>query len=149
MRKYLIIAAIIHSGFVSGAVAWQCEPTRPDMPGPFYKPDAPVRSRVDEGYKITGVVKSAKDCSPINDAMIELWQTGPGGQYDDDHRATVFSDKSGNYSFESNFPPGYYGRPPHIHIRVSAKEFKTLITQQYPNEGDTEAVFDLVLIPKR
>lgn len=126
-----------------------CEPTRPDMLGPFYKPGAPERSKVGEGYVLTGVVRSSGDCSVIKGARIEFWLTGPQGRYDDEHRATVFSDASGSYRFESNFPPGYYGRPPHIHIRVSAKGYQRLITQHYPEKGRTGGTFDLVLIPER
>ncbi len=69
------------------------------------------------------------------------------GQYDDEHRATVFSGNAGSYQFESNFPPSYSGRPPHIHVRVSAEGYGTLVTQHYPVQGQTEATFDLVLIP--
>jgi protocatechuate 3,4-dioxygenase beta subunit len=61
----------------------------------------------------------------------------------------MFSDASGAYRFESNFPPGYFGRPPHIHVKVSAPGFKTLVTQHYPEKGHTQAVFDLVLVPER
>jgi protocatechuate 3,4-dioxygenase beta subunit len=85
---------------------------------------------------------------PIANARIEFWQVNPNGQYDDDHRATLFSDGSGAYTFESNFPPGYGGRPPHIHVRVEADGHQTLISQYYPQQGDTEGTFDLVLVPQ-
>lgn len=124
-----------------------CKPTGPDMLGPFYKPDAPVRSSVGKGYVLEGTVRSSKDCSPIQQATIEFWLAGPDGQYDDAHRATVVADASGYYRFESNVPRPYSGRPPHIHIRVSAKGVKTLVTQHYPEAGKTRAVFDLVLVP--
>ena len=127
---------------------YKCKPTRPDMEGPFYKPGAPVRTSVGKGYMLKGKVLSAGDCRPISGARIELWQTGPDGNYDDDHRATVFSEQTGEYSFESNMPPGYSGRPPHIHMRMSADGFETLITQHYPEKGTTTGTFDLVLIPK-
>ena len=67
--------------------------------------------------------------------------------YDDDHRATIFSGGTGEYSFESNLPPDYSGRPPHIHIRISAEGFKTLATQHYPDNGQTTGKFNIVLIP--
>ena len=102
----------------------KCEPTPADYLGPFYEADAPVRSRVGKGYQLTGLVISSADCTPIAEAVIELWLTGPDGSYDDDHRATIFSNDSGQYQFESNFPPAYSGRPPHIHIQVSADGFK-------------------------
>jgi protocatechuate 3,4-dioxygenase beta subunit len=79
---------------------------------------------------------------------LEFWQVGPDGQYDDAHRATLYSDAEGAYSFEGNFPPGYGGRPSHIHIRVTAEGHKVLITQYYPQTGDTEGMFDLVLVPQ-
>lgn len=127
--------------------AERCEPTVPDMLGPFYKSDAPVRAVVGKGYVLTGVVKSAKDCSSIGNAQIEFWLAGPKGLYDDDHRARVYSDEKGAFRFESNRPVPYSGRPPHIHVRVSAKGFKTLVTQHYPEEGKSDATFDLVLVP--
>lgn len=126
----------------------QCNPTEPDMLGPFYKAGAPERSQVGEGYILSGVVRSSRDCSPIPGATIEFWLAGPDGRYGDNYRATVHSGPEGEYSFESNPPGPYYGRPPHIHIRVSAKGFKTLITQHYPKEKAERASLDLVLIPE-
>jgi protocatechuate 3,4-dioxygenase beta subunit len=95
------------------------------------------------------VVKASKNCAPVQEAKIEFWLAGPDKEYDDEHRAILFSDASGAYEFESNFPPGYFGRPSHIHIRVSAKGFKTLVTQHYPAQGQNRGVFELVLVPER
>ena len=114
--------------------------------GPFYKPNAPIRSSVGTGYVLRGVVRSAKDCSPVIGAMVEIWLAGPNGEYDDAHRATIIADASGAYRFESNMPQPYYGRPPHIHLRISAKGFATLVTQHYPAAGTKDAVFDVVLV---
>ena len=125
----------------------QCEPTAADYLGPYYEPDAPLRSSVGKGYKLEGYVVSSADCTPIQNARIELWLTNPAGSYDDNHRATTFSDDAGAYSFESNFPPGYYGRPPHIHIRISVEGYETLATQHYPTRGDSTGRFDIVLMP--
>ncbi len=134
--------------FDTDVLAKTCEPTRSDMLGPFYDPESPVRSAVGKGYVLTGVVRSSRDCSIVSGAIIEFWLTGPDGKYDDEHRATMISEKKGRYRFESNYPLPYFGRPSHIHIRVSARGFKTLITQHYPEEGAKEAVFDLILIPE-
>jgi protocatechuate 3,4-dioxygenase beta subunit len=131
------------------AAGTQCNPTPSDSLGPFYKADTPVRTSVGKGYKLSGVVKSAADCNPIANARVELWLTNPGGDYDDDHRATLYSDDTGAYSFESNFPPGYSGRPPHIHIKISADGFKTLATQHYPGTGNKNSIFDIVLVPAK
>jgi hypothetical protein len=131
----------------AGAAA--CVPTRGDMLGPFYRSDAPVRASVGTGYVLQGIVRSAKDCSPLSGAKIELWLAGPDGRYDDAHRATLYTDTAGAYRFESSVPRPVDGRPPHIHLRVSARGFATLVTQHYPQKGTMEAIFDLVLMPER
>ena len=124
-----------------------CTPTPPDALGPFYKPNAPLRGSVGKGYEMSGRVMSSGDCLPIPRARIELWMAGPGGDYKDDYRATVIPDESGDYRFESHLPPSYAGRPPHIHVRVTADGFKTLVTQHYPEAGASTGEFNLVLIP--
>lgn len=149
-RCFLIISLLYPYvlGFaIALASAEDCKPTSPDMLGPFYKSGAPVRSKVGKGYMLSGIVKSSKDCSPVKGARIEFWLVSPDREYDDNHRATVYADGSGAYQFESNYPKPYFGRPPHIHIRVSAQGFKTLVTQHYPEKGRTNAAFNLVLIP--
>lgn len=122
-----------------------CRPTPFDEIGPFYRPNAPVRETVGEGYLLTGTVLSAGDCRPLPKARIEFWLVNPQGQYDDAHRATVFADPQGRYRFQSNRPIDYVNRRPHIHIMVTAEGHEQLITQHYPRENTAEAVFDLVL----
>ena len=126
----------------------RCEPTRADALGPFYKPNAPRRTSVGQGYVLTGVVRSANGCAPIPGALVEFWLANPQGEYDDDHRATMQAGAQGDYRFESNVPVPYGGRPPHIHVKVTAPGFRELVTQQYPQPGQTEASFDLVLSPQ-
>jgi protocatechuate 3,4-dioxygenase beta subunit len=101
---------------------------------------------VGTGYVLTGRVLAARTCRAIPSARIEFWLANPQGQYDDAHRATVFAGRRGGYRFESNKPPSYESRPPHIHIRVSARGFRTLVTQHYPRAGRTSAAFNLVLM---
>jgi protocatechuate 3,4-dioxygenase beta subunit len=67
--------------------------------------------------------------------------------FDDEHRAAIVT-ATGEYGFESNFPPGYASRPPHIHIRVSAEGYRTLVTQHYPKKETSKGSMDLVLIPE-
>ena len=123
----------------------RCKPTRPDALGPFYKPGAPLRAKVGTGYVLTGTVRSARTCRPIPRARIEFWLVNRAGVYDDAHRATVRATRRGRYRFESNRPRAYGSRPPHIHIRVSARGFPVLVTQHYPRPGRARARFDLVL----
>jgi len=142
-----IVAKTHPPGSSTQASVEKCEPTRADYLGPFYKPDAPVRSTVGKGYILAGSVISSTNCAPISNARIEFWLTNSYGSYDDAHRATMFTNGVGDYRFESNFPPGYYGRPPHIHIRISVEGYKTLATQHYPARGESTGRFDIVLVP--
>ena len=143
----LIMMSITISPPQGLAQSYQCDPTPPDLLGPYYRPNAPERNQVGTGYVLTGEVKSALTCTPISGARIEVWMAGPDGQYSNDWRATIFSNSDGSYRFSSPFP-GYYGnRPPHIHMITSAPGFQKLTTQHYALQGTKESRFDLVLIP--
>jgi protocatechuate 3,4-dioxygenase beta subunit len=133
---------------LAAAALATCAPTPADALGPFYEPSAPVRSKVGSGYVLTGAVRSARTCKPIPRARVELWLAGPDGEYADRYRATIFASRTGTYRFESHFPPPYSGRPSHIHIRVTARGFRTLVTQHYPRAGTRRASFALVLRPR-
>jgi protocatechuate 3,4-dioxygenase beta subunit len=128
-----------------------CETTT-DILGPFYRPDAPVRSDMriagDKGQLVvlSGQVKH-KDCkTPLKKATVELWHCSAEGVYDNDspdfkYRAKTLCDDKGNYVFKTILPVPYdIGngsiRPAHFHMLVSAPGYQTLITQLYFN-GDT------------
>lgn len=123
----------------------KCQPTAYDEIGPFYRPNAPLRSTVGKGYRLEGTVRSVRGCQPLPRATIEFWLVNEQGEYDEQHRATVLADRKGRYRFESNRPRDYVGRLPHIHIRVAAQGHETLITQHYPEKGKAAARFDMIL----
>lgn len=125
-----------------------CVPTPADELGPFYRPGAPIRDKVGSGYRLKGRVLSGRDCRPLAGARVEYWLVNPQGEYDDDHRATLYSDRHGYYHCETNRPTDYVGRLPHIHLLVNAAGHHQLITQHYPAQGQTVAQFDLVLEPR-
>lgn len=142
----LAVAAVALAAASPGSdAASRCAPTRADALGPFYEPGAPVRSKVGTGYVLRGRVLTTA-CRPVARARIELWLVNRRGRYDDAHRATILPGRNGRYRFQSNRPPAYEGRPPHIHVRVSARGFRTLVTQHYPRSGRSGAIFDLVLV---
>ena len=149
MRLSLLVAAaaaFLGLGLAPSDAARNCRPTPPDALGPFYEPGAPIRSKVGTGYVLTGRVLAARGCRQIPRARIEFWLVNPQGEYDDAHRATVIARRDGRYRFESNKPVAYESRPPHIHVRVGARGFRTLVTQHYPRTGKRRAVFNLVLV---
>jgi protocatechuate 3,4-dioxygenase beta subunit len=127
-----------------------CETTT-DILGPFYRPNAPMRSDMrikgDKGQPIilSGQVKH-KDCrTSLKGATVELWHCSAEGVYDNDspdfkYRAKTVCDENGNYSFKTVLPVPYdvgdnTTRPAHFHMLVSAPGYQTLITQLYFN-GD-------------
>jgi protocatechuate 3,4-dioxygenase beta subunit len=109
--------------------------------------EAPERASVGEGHLLTGVVRAAPDCAVIAGAKLIFWLTNPDGKYDDAHRATVYTDAEGAYSFESNFPGQYEGTRPHIHMYVEAEGYRAIETEYLPQTGQTEGVMDIVLQP--
>lgn len=135
------------TGSVPGAHAAQqpCAPTASDQEGPFYKPNAPERATIGRGLIVAGAVRSAGNCAPIPKARIEWWQVNPQGQYDDAHRAVQTADAEGRYRFETTSPIAYFGRPPHIHVKVTAPGHRPLTTQIYPKAGQAEIAFDFVV----
>ena len=144
-----LLIIVLGTPEVSAMGLYRCQPTTPDADGPFYRPGAPERSKVGEGYLLSGTVKSATDCSVLPGTRIEIWLNGPDGHYGDNWRATLYADAEGRYSFESHIPVAYGSRPPHIHIIVSTTGFAELITQHYPENNSSNAAFDLVLIPDK
>lgn len=123
-----------------------CAPTRPDALGPFYEPNAPERSATGRGLVVSGVVRSTRGCAPLAAAAIEWWSANARGDYDGEHRASQRADGSGRYRYETTFPGRYPGRPPHLHVRVTAPGHKPLVTQLYPAPRQTHIDADFVLI---
>lgn len=146
--KNLFVSVLLALLLASRAAGADCPPTAHDEIGPFYRPDAPVRAKVGEGYVLTGRVLSSEGCRPLPGSRIEFWLVGPEGRYGDAYQATVHSMADGGYRFECAPPPAYVGRPPHIHLMVTAAGHERLITQHYPQPGTTTAEMDLVLEPR-
>ena len=149
-RVALVIVAVVLASptALDAAQVRTCTATRADSLGPFYEPGAPRRAKVGNGYLLSGVVRSTRNCRPLTGARVEFWLAGPDGEYADRYRATVIAGRGGRYRFESHFPPPYSGRPSHIHIRVSAARHRTLVTQHYPRRGAESARFNLTLRPR-
>jgi hypothetical protein len=125
-----------------------CRPTTTRAEPPFASPEPPIRDSVDKGHVLSGVVRSSEGCAPIAGAKIIFWLANPSGEYDDAHTATVITDAEGKYRFESNYPGSYDNVRPHIHMYVSAEGYQSILTEHLPRAGQTEGVFDIVLVPE-
>lgn len=155
-RRFLQFAASIPTALglsVRPAAAQQAMiPTAADMEGPFYVSNMPVVADLNrfgkpgEAMRIAGrVMNAAAPDEPVPGALLELWQTDGTGRYfpetngdysdfgdaDLDMRGTLIADAQGHFEVLSVFPKEYWPRPPHIHYRISAPGFRTLITQHY------------------
>jgi protocatechuate 3,4-dioxygenase beta subunit len=144
------------------------EATASDVEGPLYVQDPPWREapvRIYEDYEgcedgevlfVRGRVTST-DGSPLPDAVIDIWQTGPSGGYDIwDERQPEYNfrgrfgvGESGEYEFQTMVPQPYTvptdgpvgryleaigqhpWRPAHIHFKVTAAGHERLVTQVF------------------
>lgn len=126
--------------------------------GPFFVPNAVFRSNLvpkgmsGDPVRVSGQVLST-DGTPLANATLHVWVADPQGRYDNQDdagdpvvlpagglrlRGRIRTDARGRYSFRC-LRPGNYPlvgesvdtRPSHIHVRVDAAGFDTLVTQLY------------------
>lgn len=121
--------------------------TTTDILGPFYRPDAPLRTNLllpnapGEIVELSGIVKHSDCKTPLNNALIEIWHCDANGQYDNTssefrYRGRTFSNEQGRYQFRTIIPVPYNigggtVRPAHYHLMISASGYQSLITQIY------------------
>ena len=140
-----------------------CEQSAENIQGPFYRPDAPLRSDLTSDVigthvEVSGAVLDTA-CQPITNALIDVWQADNAGDYDNTSdayilRGRLYADASGQYAFTTihpgHYPNGGTYRPAHIHVKVSAEGYKDLTTQLYfagdqYNDGDPFIVDSLIM----
>lgn len=142
-----LLAALVLIPLAPLTAVTACPPTAPDMLGPFYTPNAPQRSRTGDGLTVHGAVRSTRDCKALPAATLEWWSADGKGEYQDRLRATQTTDAEGNFRYVTESPGRYPGRPPHLHVKVTARGHRTLVTQVYPKPQQTEIAQDFVLQP--
>jgi protocatechuate 3,4-dioxygenase beta subunit len=146
---WLVLAVFLLSGGLMPHLVYaapaDCKPTPPDSLGPFYEPNAPQRDTTGQGFTISGVVRSAQDCRPLAAARLEWWSANAQGNYDATHRATQPTGTEGQYQYTTDTPGRYPGRPPHLHVRITAPGHRTLVTQVYPKPTETHMTMDFIL----
>lgn len=134
-----------------GSTPWVSE-------GPFYAPASPERAdfRTDHGVEIVlqGLVVN-QQCEPISGAVVDFWQTDPGGRYDHfgyDFRGHQFTDRNGAYELFSVLPVSYVflgvSRRRHIHVKLAAPGYRPLTTQIFFPFGVDVGVEDFSFDPK-
>jgi protocatechuate 3,4-dioxygenase beta subunit len=129
-------------------------PTTTDILGPFYRPNAPIRTNlIRPGAKakellLKGVVLKEDGKTPVKNALVEIWHCDENEVYDNasdeyHYRAGQKTNGKGSYAFTTIIPVPYKAnpdnesswRPAHIHMRVSVPGQQDLITQLYFKGG--------------
>ena len=131
----------------AAAVAYPCSPTPTDGFGPFGRGAPPVRAKIGTGHVLTGVIISAGNCKPIAGAEVQFWQSDAKGRYKLALSGTVITDRAGRFRYQGPYPAAYEGRPPHIHIRVVARDYLTLLSRYEPRPGAKRGSVRFVLEP--
>ncbi len=98
----------------------------------------------------SGPARGAAVCKPTpNDAAGPFgrgWQAGRNGRYGPAGSATVITDRFGRFRFEGPVPGLDFGSA-HIHIRVTAPPYKTLVARYVLAPGERRGTVRLVLEP--
>jgi protocatechuate 3,4-dioxygenase beta subunit len=169
--EFVLLSDVTRTSVLIDALSHQAEDpdvTASDVEGPLYREDPPWRERpvkIYEEYEgmsdgdvlfVSGRVTSS-DGSPLPDAVIDIWQTGPDGGYDVwDPRQPAYNfrgrfgvDESGAYEFQTMLPRPYTvptdgpvgrylemvgqhpWRPAHIHFKIEADGHERLVTQVF------------------
>ncbi|MBP0455941.1 dioxygenase family protein [Streptomyces montanisoli] len=132
------------------------EPTVPNIEGPYFKPNSPLRTNlVGSGMPGTPLTVSGyvfgRDCAPVSGALLDFWQADDNGAYDMTGftlRGHQFSTAQGEFTLTTIMPGLYPGRTRHIHVKVQAPGQPILTTQLYfPGEprNSTDAYYDVRL----
>lgn len=155
-RHWLGWSAVGISAATFPATAWAVTKTPAMTEGPFYPraQDLPLDQDNDlttiagkaglaagDLLDLSGRVIDGKG-RPIRDALVEIWQCNSFGRYHDardDSRAPrdpffqgygkFVTETEGRYRFRTIRPVAYPGRTPHIHIKVTSREYGVLTTQ--------------------
>jgi protocatechuate 3,4-dioxygenase beta subunit len=143
------------------ADAVTCTLTPEETEGPYYFDVDAVRSDIREDRDGTDLrvairVQDAAACTPIANAIVDIWHCGADGIYsgfesastggsgptDDDTflRGVQVTNAKGIVEFLTIYPGWYRGRTVHIYVKVHIDNATALTTQMYFDEDVTDAV---------
>lgn len=154
--------------------ASSCAVTPEQTEGPFYLDVDKIRSDVREDrqgtpLRVAARVVDADGCTPLKDAVFEIWHCDAGGLYSGFEAASIgaggrdgrggpgggagsvdttrylrgaqVTNADGIAEILTIFPGWYQGRTVHIHAKVHLSNAEVLTTQLYFDDGVTDAVY--------
>jgi len=121
-----------------------CKATRSNPGGTNnYIPEAPAAESLGRGFVITGRVRAAADCKPLEDIRVQVWlATKTGGEQD--NRASVRTDRDGRYRIETDPTVPQFGEP-NIHVGYDDGDYREVFIRRVVDLDDKRAVVDLTL----
>ena len=122
----------------------RCKATRSNPGGTNnYIPEAPAAESLGDGFIITGRVRAAADCRPLDDVRIQVWlATETGGEQD--NRASVRTNADGVYRIETDPTVPQFGEP-NIHVGYDDGDYGEVFIRRVVDLDDKRAVVDLTL----
>jgi len=124
--------------------ARDCEATQSNPGGTNnYIPDAPFADSLGSGFVITGLVRSAQGCRPLEDVRVQVWLATETGT-EQDNRASVRTGADGRYRIETDKTIAQFGEP-NIHIGYDAGRYREVFIRRVIDLDDRRAVVDLTL----
>ena len=122
----------------------RCEATESNPGGTNnYLPDAPAQGSLGSGFVITGLVRAADGCRPLQDVRVQVWlATETGGEQD--NRASVRTGADGRYRIETDPTIPQFGEP-NIHVGYDDGDYGEVFIRRVVDLDDERAVVDLTL----
>jgi protocatechuate 3,4-dioxygenase beta subunit len=153
------LVAVTAASF-AGAAA--CSVTPEQTEGPYYLDVDKIRADIREDragtrLRVAARVLHADGCTPVKDAVFEIWHCDAGGLYSGFEQASQggggasdtkrylrgaqVTDADGIAVVTTIYPGWYRGRTVHIHAKVALSNASLLTTQLYFDEALTTEVF--------
>ena len=103
----------------------------------------PAAESLGSGFVITGRVRAAEDCKPLEDIRVQVWlATKTGGEQD--NRASVRTDADGRYRIETDPTVPQFGEP-NIHVGYDDGDYREVFIRRVVDLDDKRAVVNLTL----
>ena len=146
-RTFLISAGLTATALAAPALAQSYSPTQTMRGGSNnYRPNAPFRDKLGDGFHISGKVRLAGQGQPIQNARIQIWAaTTIGGEREPLNHGSVLTQADGSYHLEMHQIVPNFGQP-HAHLAYDDGAFKTVFLRPVmPSAKDTSLTVDFVL----